>query len=467
MWSARSLTADVHRRAVLWSGLLLLRVYSTCKKTEDSLRTSTVRFERLFRSGTNFVVLWHQLEAGLWYTHDLASRYPRVPSCWDDLEVPWGVWAELQTVFVYKGPLVLQNPSSSCWVVQCTGWALAVADVLVFNAYDTLRMWWVPSWIRFALGRLGGSVLRQTLGDKVYADKLHVSHDLKTIAWTSFPRENNQRPLSMKYPFCVGRDASAGDFVWFDPVENIVLDEAEAKRRRAKRNAKIQGGDIDTGEGGQIFGRCEARTFEDVGITGDGEVDTVLPSGEGPDTSAAAQGETKEPNGDNMNKSPVGAPEERKLPEGFLPETDAEHQAVVNLPTYKEVATRPKKRSYGRRSNPLQSEDLDLCSRGEGEGPHSKWAPIGPVVRLEAKGREIDGVKRGGGAINLVGRTVLSRKCSLSLRIVVHRSKRCQIDPLSGRDLWSFSTVLWRFSNVSWVTLFPLRRGLGRQRPVT
>lgn len=72
--------------------------------------------------------------------------------------------------FAYMGSLAVENPASAWWVLHCTSWALSVAEYLVWDAYDTYRVWWISPRLRQALASFGEEMLRRVLGDDGYAD---------------------------------------------------------------------------------------------------------------------------------------------------------------------------------------------------------------------------------------------------------------------------------------------------------
>lgn len=127
-------------------------------------------------------------------------------------------------------------------------------------------------------------------------------HLIETTDWAGVSRRNQQRVVFDRYPYCLGRDADAGYFVWYNPWEGIVLDEAEARRRSADRAAGADGvtpapGD-NTGEGEEY---CPPKTFAQAGLSAGSNqaASSTQPSASGAGLSItpmeAAEGKTAQP----------------------------------------------------------------------------------------------------------------------------------------------------------------------------
>lgn len=74
------------------------------------------------------------------------------------------------TVLPYAGSAMLDQHDFAWWTVLRTGWVLSVASHLVWEAYDTGRLWWVPPRVRSAFQCMDADRLRVVLGTDGYDD---------------------------------------------------------------------------------------------------------------------------------------------------------------------------------------------------------------------------------------------------------------------------------------------------------
>lgn len=255
-WSALGVNVDVHPDAILWECRLLPEDYRSQKKSKSGFWSDTVRFERRSRMLHNKFVLWHNIEVESLGPRRVSDKYISVPQWWSEWEVPQGFWAELPCVLAYKASFFLRNPMSAWWVIACTGWAVNVAVFLVWDAYDTSRLWFLPPKLVEALHILP---LQGVLGEDGHRDLKKFLKVIEEVKWEQVPKVNNCRSSASRSRFCFGRNGQAGDFVWIDPVTAKIVSEGEAKARRAGAQAGPQPSAVPKWQGAPT-------SFKDVGV---------------------------------------------------------------------------------------------------------------------------------------------------------------------------------------------------------
>lgn len=231
-WESMEIVPAVHPAGILCSEKLLPDDYRDARKANSSFWSDTVRFERRFRSEHGYFIFWHDIEANCLLPAALEGRYVPVPPWWQDWEMPQGFWAELPPVLAYVGSEVLRNPNSGWWVIHRTQWVVHIAIYLVWDAFDTGRLWYCPPHV---LGALRALPLEYVLGADGANDLRRFTVLIERTDWDSVPPHQSQRQQSKRYNFCPGRTATAGDFIWVDANSGRPVRGWIAKRKRAER----------------------------------------------------------------------------------------------------------------------------------------------------------------------------------------------------------------------------------------
>ena len=79
----------------------------------------------------------------------------RLPEVYRSLAMPHGFKFEMESVFSYLSSRFVADPSTGLWVVAYKERVVRICFGLLFDVYDTYRLWWVPrDFIAFAR-RLG------------------------------------------------------------------------------------------------------------------------------------------------------------------------------------------------------------------------------------------------------------------------------------------------------------------------
>ena len=115
--------------------------------------------------------------------------------------------------------------------MHCTQYIIGVAVSLVWDAYDSGRLWHCPPRVIDALQRLN---LTAVLGYEGNADLGRLLRIISRVDWgTVSPRNNCRRRHGRDES--PGRSTASGDFVYLDPTTGEILESWEARRRRDVR----------------------------------------------------------------------------------------------------------------------------------------------------------------------------------------------------------------------------------------
>lgn len=106
-----------------------------------------------------------------------------IPSWSREWKAAQGFWAELPTALAYVGSTIIANEDFSGWVAHCTGWVIIVDLYLVWDAYDTGRLWWIPTTVRGALRSFPESSLLVYLGTDGLVNRKHFLYIIDAARW--------------------------------------------------------------------------------------------------------------------------------------------------------------------------------------------------------------------------------------------------------------------------------------------
>lgn len=101
--------AGVFQEAIFCQKPLIHYGLRYLKRRELPFFAHTVWFECRFRSDNGFFVAYRMLEASKLTRNACSNMYVRIPSWWQDLELPQGFWAELGSIHAYYSTHLL-NP---------------------------------------------------------------------------------------------------------------------------------------------------------------------------------------------------------------------------------------------------------------------------------------------------------------------------------------------------------------------
>ncbi len=226
------------RQEAICFGQPLLRVdFRYLSKTSDFWLKLTAG-ERYDRSYWNQAVPFHCPQASL-LTRDARRRaFPRLTESWhSDFEVAEGCAVGLPSVFSYK-PSALMSRSSGYWVVAYTEQACKAAAFVLWETYDSLRLWWLPSGLIRAMRALD---LRCVLGSQTNADEL--THLLTLIESTDFARLPPHQ--SLRYadiPRLRGSRLPGADFAHYNPWTRRLMTQEEYEALRTQGRPQMPGG---------------------------------------------------------------------------------------------------------------------------------------------------------------------------------------------------------------------------------
>lgn len=119
--------------------------------------------------------------------------------------------------------------------MHCTGWVISVVAYLVWDAYETGRLWWLGPRIRSAIRALPVAAMRLGMGSNGYTDLVRLLGVIDRARWGDVPANKHERsqgrPGGDHCP--LSRPVEGADYMYVDPTTGLPVDTWAAKRRSA------------------------------------------------------------------------------------------------------------------------------------------------------------------------------------------------------------------------------------------
>ena len=211
-----------------------------------------IRDERRNRSRTGYFVPYHMVEFEFLTPPARNGRYVPLPENWAEYEVPQGWFCpELPAVLTYASSYLLDHHGSGVWTIVYTEWIARVGAALIWDVYDRFRLWWIPPRVREGLLTLN---LDRTYGSRFNAEEVRsLVEVINSTDWDNVPISQSAR-MSNPGNHAPGRtDATAGDFIYYDPWGQRVVSPAEAGLLAAVENHRVRPAEHRTGYGMTII----------------------------------------------------------------------------------------------------------------------------------------------------------------------------------------------------------------------
>ena len=185
------------------------------------------RWERSTRTCTGFFIPWHDIQATRIKRSVLEGRYPRVLRWFKDYEVGKHFFAELPPVLTYVGSYLLADPGSRYWAVFLTDWACRVGATLLWEVYETYRLFNLPRFLISNLesknidlacimaSRENDRELKELLGVIKEVDFDNVPHEM--VGYTNEETPDGSQKPAPKPPGEQNNPKGSCHFIWYDP----------------------------------------------------------------------------------------------------------------------------------------------------------------------------------------------------------------------------------------------------------
>lgn len=227
---------DVHQDALLYDRPLLRADFRTHRKSFNTEFVSLIKWERLARSRTGFLVPYQMIEIDRVLHAARHERYLGVPEWFAEMECCRGMPVMLPPIVTYLGTKLMNDADSGYWVVFVTSWVAQFASFLLWEAYDQFRVWYVPHRVLEMMRVLDLSFV---LGSEFnYRELRKLLAMVDAINWNEVPLSQARRG-SRRVDHSPGRESNeGGDFVFFNPYREEFCDEDEARTgsRRQREN---------------------------------------------------------------------------------------------------------------------------------------------------------------------------------------------------------------------------------------
>ena len=192
---------------IFWLTPLLKAEFSYISRRNHNGRRffSVARWKRSTRTRTGFFIPWQDIQATRIKRSALEGRYPRVPRWFKDYEVSKQFFAELPPVLAYVSSYLLANPESGYWAGFLTEWACRVAVTILWEVYDTHRLFNLPRFLNYTLESKNidlACVLRSRENERELKELLGV---IKEVDFDNVPQEmvgytNEETPDGSRKP---------------------------------------------------------------------------------------------------------------------------------------------------------------------------------------------------------------------------------------------------------------------------
>jgi len=180
------------------------------------------RTERRVRQASGILVRAFQVESTQVHASAQLAYYVTTPSCWSEMEVPFGFPARMLRIVAYFGTVLRRGECTPAAAILATQWVLEVAGVWYASARTKGYLWYLPAAV---VGRLVGLRLA------------HVAEGAGPDAHT-YLREFLDLPQSLDWE-------AAGPYL----ARRVGGEEAEAPRAFIHCDKRLVGGRIGPREG--------------------------------------------------------------------------------------------------------------------------------------------------------------------------------------------------------------------------
>ena len=218
----------VSQDAYVWNKSMLMAEFRYLRK-DSSYWVKSVADTRRFRSRLNRAVPYECLN--MFGLHDgyFLNGFAELTPQWRKLEVPRGCNAELPMIFSYKMD-ELHDPQSGYWVVAYTEWVVKVAAFILFDVYDSYRLWALSPAMIEAIGQLN---LDQALGNRENARELRrLVAVIENTRFSDFPAEWRARGSHASLD--PGRQGPGADFIYYNPWTRSAVSRDDARDLAAR-----------------------------------------------------------------------------------------------------------------------------------------------------------------------------------------------------------------------------------------
>ena len=223
-------------RAMLFQSPTLPEGFRTISRTGSGFWES-IRMERSNRNRYGFLIPHQCREVAAIRADEMARRWPRVPTWFEEYEVPQGCLAELPAAVTYVGTWLDERRDSPYWTVFLTEWCVTVAKNLLWDAYDRMYLWFISARVFDGIEYLvNNGAMDLPLGGQANANEaLELARLSRSQDWDNVPRGNNHRtppPCARHSP---GREVLAGDFVFVDAATRTRITQREAQNLQSRK----------------------------------------------------------------------------------------------------------------------------------------------------------------------------------------------------------------------------------------
>jgi len=230
----------VDERALCWHRSILLSDFRYRRRAETEYWDTQIRLERRALSVMGRFVPYHLRCMWNLREHARDRLGVKVPDNYAQLAMPHGFRFEMEPLFSYKSGALIQDRDSGLWVVAYTERVVRICSGLLYDVYDTYRLWWVPPTV-IAFARQLGYAMATALGSESNVDEVLELLDVVEAtrfddlpdAWRDRVTHNPNRRVDY-HSGCRNPVSDIGaDFCYYDPWQRVKVSREVAENRAA------------------------------------------------------------------------------------------------------------------------------------------------------------------------------------------------------------------------------------------
>ena len=199
-----------------------------------------VRLERRAQSVLGRFVPYHLRCAFTLREHARDRLFVRLPQTYANLAMPHGFKIELEPIFSYKSGALIDDPTSGLWTVAYTERVVRICSGLLFDVYDTFRLWWVPPDVIAFARQLEHGMVTALGSESNVCELLELLSVVEATAFDEMPEGWRDRITfnpNRRVDHHSGRRSATtdrgADFIYYDPWQRVKISKSTAESRAA------------------------------------------------------------------------------------------------------------------------------------------------------------------------------------------------------------------------------------------
>jgi len=242
----------VDEHALCWHRSILPSDFRYRRRADTDYWDTQIRLERRALSVMGRFVPYHLRCVWNLREHARDRLAVKIPESYAELAMPHGFRFEMEPLFSYKSGALIQDRDSGLWVVAYTERVVRICSGLLFDVYDTYRLWWVPPTV-IAFARQLGYSMATALGSESNVEEVLELLDVVEAtrfddlpsSWRDRVTHNSNRLVDYHSGRRSATSDVGADFVYYDPWQRVKVSREVALNRAAA--ARVVPDDLPSG----------------------------------------------------------------------------------------------------------------------------------------------------------------------------------------------------------------------------